>query len=236
MNKYIITVLLFLLPTYAVSSQTLALDNYEEKIETHNNQVITTIRFSGKSNQDGYIYSPVYRNVSIEQISNYSVAPRLEKINGLDVYGWYVKQPNEQTTLGFSFTRPEGDYTKKTKLKHSHPSGVKSFNHNFVNSAPMIIEKYQLTYKVPHQRELYKVITPSFSTKKASYTLNEAGPEQEITITKRNIALNQAIKAEIALYESTAFSKFVVCGLLLIIALFFALKRMNVVVSKECTQ
>ncbi|MEZ8087936.1 hypothetical protein [Vibrio sp. 1S139] len=235
MNKYIIAALL-LLPTYAVSSQKLALNNYEEIIETHNNQVTTTVKFSGKTDQDGYIYSPVYKNVSIEQISNYSVVPRLEKINGLDVYGWYVNKPNEQTILGFSFTRPEGDYTKKTKLKHSHPSGVKSFNYNFVNSAPMTIEKYQLTYKVPHQRELYKVMTPAFSTKKASYTLNEAGPEQEITITKRNISLNQAIKAEIALYESTAFSKLVVCGLLLMLALFFALKRMNIVVSKEYTQ
>lgn len=48
--------------------------------------------------------------------------------------------------------------------------------------------------------------------------------------------MNQEVKTEIALYESTLGSKFVVCSLLLVIALCFALKRLNVVVNKECTQ
>lgn len=184
MNKYIITALFFLLPTYAVSSQLPSLDRYEEIIETDDNQVVTTITFSGKTDQDGYIYSPAYKNVSIEQIRNYSAVPRIKNVNGVNVYGWYVKHPNKQTTVGFSFTRPEGDYIKKTKLKHSHPSGVRSFNYKFVNSAPMLIERYQVTFRVPQERELYKVITPAFSTKKAAYMLNETSPEKAVTIKK----------------------------------------------------
>lgn len=211
--------------------------SYSEVIQPSERNGSIEITVSGLTNDKGMLFLPSYEDSSITRFSalkgQLQTQPKTTSVYGRDVLVYQFSTPNSEVQLKQTLYVEDVYKTQKAKIKDSQPGGVERISYKFTNTSPVSISKYTGLLSVPHNTELYGVVTPEWSKKEKSFEIKREGNWKVIEVVRNKVAPGNGVEFKIRTYSPSPVIKWTLWSLVIFLSGILLWKRRDVITNQD---